>query len=121
MAPPADPPVSSSSVPGGKGKGKATAGPSTVSGAELEWQLVALTYAGGWYRLALPRARAGDADDTSSVRSGGSVRSGASWTGGGKGKGRAGSSTDEGEKRKKQSRECVLLEYRRFGSWDGWG
>ncbi|VDB97020.1 unnamed protein product [Peniophora sp. CBMAI 1063] len=118
MAPPADPP-SSASVPG-KGKGKAVAGPSG-SGQELEWQLVALTYAGGWYRLALPRAAAGDADDASSVRSGGSVRSGASWSGGGKGKGRAGAGGDEGEKRKKQSRECVLLEYRRFGSWDGWG
>jgi len=26
----------------------------------------------------------------------------------------------EQEKEKKESRDCVLLEFRRFGRWDGW-
>jgi hypothetical protein len=25
------------------------------------------------------------------------------------------------DKEGKESRECILLEYRKFGRWDGWG
>ncbi|KAI0776000.1 WD40-repeat-containing domain protein [Trametes elegans] len=106
-----------------------------------EYQLVALTYTGGWYRLALPSSTAsaasGSAASPTSVRPGTpssrdplsasppSVRtlsmsrprsgSGSSFT----------ARSDKGKEREhekeKPGRDCVLLEYRRFGRWDGWG
>ncbi|KAI0832539.1 WD40-repeat-containing domain protein [Trametes gibbosa] len=111
----------------------------------VEYQLVALTYTGGWYRLALPSSstsssvpmtsssspspasRAGtptlrDPLSTSppSVRtiSMARPRSGSGSSFGvrsDKGKER------ERDKEEKPGRECVLREYRRFGRWDGWG
>jgi len=94
-----------------------------------EYQLIALTYTGGWYRLALPNKKtpsavAGAAH--SNVSSTGSVRSGrarspsgSSVAGGGvradKGKSASSSRDSEG------GRDCTLMEFRRFGSWDGWG
>ncbi|KAI0049646.1 hypothetical protein FA95DRAFT_847716 [Auriscalpium vulgare] len=98
----------------------------------VEYQLIALTYTGGWYRLSLPRASSSTSlgahsptpipHSTSppSARSHTVHRarspSSASFTNRpDKGKGVA------YEKEKKESRECVLLEFRRFGSWDGWG
>ncbi|KAJ7791319.1 hypothetical protein B0H14DRAFT_2935821 [Mycena olivaceomarginata] len=86
----------------------------------VEHQLVALTYAGGWYRLSLPAARSksGASDPSTSLpksrqrtESGSSVISRFD-------KGKEKEKKDAGEK---QSRKCVLEEFRRFGRWDGWG
>ncbi len=111
----------------------------------VEYQLVALTYTGGWYRLALPSsstaaspaspiatsssasARAGTptlreplSASPPSVRTISMARprsgSGSSF----------GVRSDKGkerdrEKEEKPGRDCVLREYRRFGRWDGWG
>lgn len=93
------------------------------SRAPSEFQLVVLTYSGGWYRLALPskgtqptpamagtppRSPTASRQRTSSVSSVTSLS-----TERGKGK--------EREKDKKGSRELVLQEYRKYGRWDGWG
>lgn len=95
-----------------------------------EYQLIALTYTGGWYRLALPNKKpsstASGAAHTN-VSSSGSVRSGrprspsgSTVAGGGRGdKGKGVSSRDSD--RKDGGRDCTLMEFRRFGSWDGWG
>lgn len=129
-------------------------GPS--SSGVMEWQLIALTYLGGWYRLALPTHENGRKREKGG--SGGSISGGGSVSGSGsgresggkrtggmlgpsplgpvgsvafgsppKGMGRRGSSGsttrggEKGKEREKESRECVLQEYRRFGRWDGWG
>ncbi|KAJ7667907.1 SVP1-like protein 2 [Mycena polygramma] len=91
----------------------------------VEYQLVALTYAGGWYRLSLPAARSSKADASSSSGSSTSPPKTRQRTSSGssvlsrsdKGKGKEKDKKD-GEK---QSRKCVLEEFRRFGRWDGWG
>lgn len=96
-----------------------------------EYQLIALTYTGGWYRLSIPRSSPVAETSPSSpvapvsmsppsVR-GLSVHRPRSSSGSSvisrvdKGKGR------EREKEVKESRECVLREFRRYGRWDGWG
>jgi WD repeat-containing protein 45 len=95
-----------------------------------EYQLIALTYTGGWYRLALPKKKPSSAAPgaaQTNVSSSGSVRSGrprspsgSSVAGGGRGdKGKGASSRDS--ERKEGGRDCTLMEFRRFGSWDGWG
>jgi hypothetical protein len=93
-----------------------------------DYQLIALTYTGGWYRLALPNKKpssvpAGAAQ--TNLTSSGSVRSGtarapsvSSVTGGGRADKGKGVSRDSD---RKEGRDCTLLEFRRFGSWDGWG
>lgn len=109
----------------------------------LEYQLVALTYTGGWYRLKLPGdsgSQGSSPRDTGSVpespRSGASslpavhhhrgrvgVRvnqprprtSSASSVETGRGKAR-----EKGDGEAKPSRKCTLEEYRKFGRWDGW-
>lgn len=130
----------------------------------IEWQLIALTYWGGWYRLALPnkykdkkREDGGGGGNTSGSTSGssresvGGVAGGIGRRGYGIGpsplglgglgsvvsgsppkamsrRGSAASTLRGPEKgkekerdREKESRSCVLQEYRRFGRWDGWG
>jgi len=98
-------------------------------GSVTEYQLIALTYTGGWYRLSLPnQGNASSPASSSSTpipisgsppRMGSMARprtsSGSSVLGRDKGKER------EREKEGKESRECVLQEFRRFGRWDGWG
>ncbi|KAF5387919.1 hypothetical protein D9615_000319 [Tricholomella constricta] len=98
-------------------------------GNTTEYQLIALTYAGGWYRLSLPNqgnlpthvstSSASIPISGSPPRSGSMARprtsSGPSVLGRDKGK------EKEQEKEGKESRECVLQEFRRFGRWDGWG
>lgn len=90
----------------------------------VEYQLIALTYTGGWYRLSLPSH--GISSTPSSTPLSGSppklssmarqrASSGASVA----------SRMDKGkekerEKEGKESTECVLQEFRRFGRWDGW-
>jgi hypothetical protein len=97
-----------------------------TSSGPVEYQLVALTYAGGWYRLSLPTVRSSKATasavsihaglSTSPPKSRQRTSSGSS----------ALSRFDKGKEKEKkdgekQSRKCVLEEYRRFGRWDGWG
>jgi WD repeat-containing protein 45 len=94
-----------------------------------DYQLIALTYTGGWYRLALPNKKpssvaSGTAAQTN-VPSSGSARSGrarspsgSSVTGTGRMDKGKGVSRDSD---RKEGRDCTLLEFRRFGSWDGWG
>ncbi|KAH7887852.1 WD40-repeat-containing domain protein [Phlebopus sp. FC_14] len=93
----------------------------------FQYQLVALTYSGGWYRLSLP----GKGTSTQSSALGSALTSGSfpkssstrqrtpstpsitSFAEKGKGK--------ERDKERKESRELVLQEYRKYGRWDGWG
>ncbi|KAF5393601.1 hypothetical protein D9757_000125 [Collybiopsis confluens] len=86
------------------------------STARSQYELVALTYAGGWYRLSVPSAIASPSSSpqkgtharTPSVASTRSERSSKS-----KGK--------EKEKEKDpESHQCKLQEFRRYGRWDGW-
>jgi len=103
--------------------------------AAVEYQLIALTYTGGWYRLSLPTSGTTQVNvpssptspaQTSIPASPPSVRalsmhrprssSGSSMTG----------RLDKGKERErdregKEGRECTLQEYRRYGRWDGWG
>ncbi|KAJ3736493.1 SVP1-like protein 2 [Lentinula guzmanii] len=86
-----------------------------------EYQLIALTYAGGWYRLSVPKANStASASITPSLtpRSHGrstsisSTRSERSYSNKGK----------EKEKSKDpNASRCKLQEFRRYGRWDGWG
>ena len=96
------------------------------------YQLLALTFTGGWYRLALPKL-------TTNVQTTGSPTFGLSPLPGSPPRNSSlqlaprsvsGSSViskaDKGkekmrEKEKKESRDCTLQEYRRYGRWDGWG
>lgn len=97
------------------------------------YQLIALTYTGGWYRLALPRF-ANNSKITASPTLGYSPLPGSppkpshvpraprSISGSS-----TASKLDKGKKEKerpkdlKENRSCTLQEYRRFGRWDGWG
>jgi hypothetical protein len=93
-----------------------------------DYQLIALTYTGGWYRLALPNKKPSSVPTgtaQTNPTSSGSVRSGtarapsvSSVTGGGRADKGKGVSRDSD---RKEGRDCTLLEFRRFGSWDGWG
>lgn len=90
-----------------------------LPGVAPEFQLIVLTYSGGWYRLALPPkgpqaspAVAGSPSSVSRPRTS-SISSVASLPEKGKGK--------EREKERKGSRDLVLQEYRKYGRWDGWG
>ncbi|OCH90706.1 WD40 repeat-like protein [Obba rivulosa] len=96
-----------------------------------EYQLVALTYTGGWYRVSLPgttasasttilpSARSPISASPPSVRAMSAARprstSGASFV----------SRPDKGKERERdkegRDRDCSLQEFRRFGRWDGWG
>ncbi|KAJ7507683.1 SVP1-like protein 2 [Mycena galericulata] len=91
-----------------------------VGDGPVEHQLVALTYAGGWYRLSLPNASSSKTVGPASTSPPKSSRQRTS----------SGSSVlsrfDKGKEKEKkdgekQSRKCVLEEFRRFGRWDGWG
>ncbi|KAF8165450.1 WD40-repeat-containing domain protein [Crassisporium funariophilum] len=98
-----------------------------------EYQLIALTFTGGWYRLALPKPKA---RSSSKLSSGPSPSAGLASASPPKtsyvphARSISGSSTmsrpDKGKEKerdgeKTQSRNCALEEYRRFGRWDGWG
>ncbi|KAJ6515973.1 SVP1-like protein 2 [Mycena sanguinolenta] len=96
-----------------------------ASGSPVQYQLVALTYAGGWYRLSLPAPR------SKATSEGGPSTSPPKSSSGPRQRTESGSSVlsrfDKGKEKEKkdggekQSRKCVLEEYRRFGRWDGWG
>ncbi|ETW84588.1 hypothetical protein HETIRDRAFT_382224 [Heterobasidion irregulare TC 32-1] len=101
------------------------------SASTVEHQLIALTFNGGWYRLSVPRGVSSSSTPGASSRSAiptsrspPSVKSlhmprprsgsGSSFSSrADKGKGRE-------SDREKESRDCVLQEFRRFGRWDGW-
>ena len=101
------------------------------SASTVEHQLIALTFNGGWYRLSVPRGTSSSSTPGASSRSAiptsrspPSVKSlhiprprsgsGSSFSSrADKGKGRE-------SDREKESRDCVLQEFRRFGRWDGW-
>ncbi|KLO19823.1 hypothetical protein SCHPADRAFT_912496 [Schizopora paradoxa] len=100
---------------------------------QVEYQLVALTYSGGWYRIALPSSSQSQTEEGKSnpISSAASVRSGrpsplAGIRSSG-GSSIAGSSRLDKGKQKEASREsksthsCILKEFRRYGRWDGWG
>ena len=102
-----------------------------------EYQLVALTYSGGWYRIALPSSTESAFSDDGKQRpasSSASVRSGrpsplgrANSISGSSATGATSRSRVDKGKRKdvgqepKGSHSCVLKEFRRYGRWDGWG
>jgi hypothetical protein len=106
---------------------------------EPEYQLVALTFTGGWYRLSLPNkdprdgAEVEDAYRKSSQARAANRRSdGASSAGRtsspqpGKMSKRQGDHVRQGESSSRRNSEgdtskCQLEEFRRFGRWDGWG
>lgn len=92
-----------------------------------EYQLIALTYTGGWYRLSLPPAKKSSSSTGASPLAGSSpprsaplVRprtSSASSTISRLDKGKE----KERDKKEKDTTNCILEEYRKFGRWDGWG
>lgn len=120
-----------------KGKGKATEyrKPEHNKFVKPEYQLVAVTFTGGWYRLSLPHngpPRSGTPEPyqgkSQSARGGTRTSKGPSSV--------AGSVTSSVTSARKQSEparrrssdakeggntECILEEFRRFGRWDGWG
>lgn len=100
--------------------------PAKTEESVQEYQLVALTYSGGWYRLSLPlkgplvnHSNVSDVpqdphhrvSSTSRQRTS-SVSSINSLPDRGKGKQR-----DKG----RDSHDLILEEYRKYGRWDGWG
>ncbi|KAL5530414.1 HSV2 [Sanghuangporus sanghuang] len=147
VPPPAPEPVPPSSPATGLRKGE-DKGKRPESVSPPEYQMIALTYSGGWYRIALPSspsASAAAAAATSSISAAVARTSSLSAAGGSfrpshrarsssgltivtrrtatprsyKGKGKE---SDERDKEKeKVGSECALLEFRRFGRWDGWG
>ena len=110
----------------------------------LEYQLVALTYTGGWYRLKLPGdngLQASSRGDAWSLPASPRLSTGplsASPPGtkgvlGNKGnqprhrtssvssmRSDKGKERVKGDGEAKPSRKCTLEEYRKFGRWDGW-
>lgn len=107
---------------------KEISSPSTVG--EPEYQLIALTFSGGWYRLSLPGSsgtgtgQGGDpkSPSTKSSRSAGTPSRTSTPTG------RQGSIREESKQRRSSgegspnsSNSLSLQEFRRFGRFDGWG
>lgn len=97
---------------------------------QVEHQLIALTYTGGWYRLGLPNKvssttriptsagispLSGSPPSVKSMHHPRSVNGSSFSRSNNKGKEKEGT-----EKDRKESRECRLEEYRKFGRWDGW-
>ncbi|KAG8980972.1 hypothetical protein FRB90_007366 [Tulasnella sp. 427] len=94
---------------------------------KTEYQLIALAFSGGWYRLSTASSASTETSSRSSSfgESASAGRPGfskgspsvASSRATEKGKERAtGSEKDVGKVR----RRCTILEYKRFGDWDGW-
>ncbi|KIO25025.1 hypothetical protein M407DRAFT_25665 [Tulasnella calospora MUT 4182] len=111
-------PSSSSSKPGT---------PQQPPQPKTEYQLIALAFSGGWYRLSpSPSSTTASSSRSSSFGESGSVGRPGFFRGSPsvassrpteKGKERAhNQERDEGKARRK----CQILEYKRFGEWDGW-
>ena len=91
-----------------------------------EYQLVALTYTGGWYRLSLPPVKGAVVKDVPSASATKLLRQATTQQGYARSSASSSvsSRTDrhgKGKEKEKQSRDCVLEEYRKYGRWDGWG
>ena len=96
-----------------------------------DYQLIALTFTGGWYRLSLPKVEGSSKRSSGSFSTGLASGSPPKSSLGPHTRSVSGSSTtgrlDRGKEKekdreeKKDSRNCILQEYRRFGRWDGWG
>lgn len=106
--------------------------PGSAEGREsvTEYQLVALTFAGGWYRLSLPSSGSSNISPGFPLRNIPLSGSPPKSTSTPRPRTPSNSSTinrlDKGkekerEKEAKENRDCILQEYRRFGRWDGWG
>lgn len=113
---------------------------STASSSK-EYQLIALTFTGGWYRLSLPKLAGSSKRNSGTFKPSnlGSLSPAKAPLGSRPGsvagsttsrvdKGSTASRLDKGKEKeqdkgkpKKVSRNCTLQEYRRFGRWDGWG
>ncbi|KAF8812338.1 hypothetical protein BYT27DRAFT_7087744 [Phlegmacium glaucopus] len=99
--------------------------------ATPEYQLIALTFTGGWYRLSLPKTGNSSKRNTGRPSTGLASGSPPKSSFGPHTRSISGSSTtsrlDKGKEKekdreeKKDNRNCILQEYRRFGRWDGWG
>ncbi|KAG1753919.1 uncharacterized protein EDB91DRAFT_1100625 [Suillus paluster] len=94
----------------------------------MEYQLIALTYSGGWYRLSLPQG----VSNSSSLSAAGTPLSSSPPRVSSQPRPRTSSvssttsRTEKGKERerdrdRKDNRELVLQEYRKYGRWDGWG
>ena len=110
-------------------------GPVDEEDGPQEYQLVALTYTGGWYRLSVPGATT--LPSSTSPRTSGQFTRPLSPTPSlapsitkefrrrsGSGSTYSTSRPDKGKEKEKDTKEggqCVLKEYRRYGRWDGWG
>jgi len=99
-------------------------GPISPKGKEPErkpeYQLVALTYSGNWYRLSLPSSNSNAASPpkpstprnrTSPISVPRPINA----------KGKEKEQEHELDKERHLNRQCTLEEYRKFGRWDGWG
>ncbi|KAL0582027.1 Phosphatidylinositol 3,5-bisphosphate-binding protein [Marasmius crinis-equi] len=90
-----------------------------------EPQLIALTYVGGWYRLALPKSASSSSASSEGGRSSKSplpqhMSSRSSVTSTAKQQ-RSGKGKEKEREKDPKTIQCTLEEYRRFGRWDGWG
>ncbi|KAG1770011.1 hypothetical protein EDD22DRAFT_867293 [Suillus occidentalis] len=94
----------------------------------MEYQLIALTYSGGWYRLSLPLGTS----NISSPSAGGTPLSSSPPKASSHPRPRTNSvssitsRTEKGKEKergrdRKDNRELILQEYRKYGRWDGWG
>ncbi|KAG8863751.1 hypothetical protein FRB96_007588 [Tulasnella sp. 330] len=100
--------------------------PQQLRQTQTDYQLVALTFSGCWYRLSVPSSLSSTNTTGAGAGSSSSRRfsSSSSYTATEKGKGKskrkdesyAGDMDDE-----RPERECSLIEFKRFGRWDGWG
>ncbi|KAL7409899.1 WD40-repeat-containing domain protein [Mrakia frigida] len=97
-------PTPSSSSPS---RGASTTTPSSTSASAVEHQLVALTYSGGWYRLALPSSSSTPLPPSSSSSH---SRRESSELGG-----------DGDDEDAKPGVQCRLVEFRRFGQESAFG
>ncbi|KZT20812.1 WD40 repeat-like protein [Neolentinus lepideus HHB14362 ss-1] len=98
-----------------------------ISDREREYQLIALTYSGGWYRLSLPGSGSGSGGSAalpssplsaSPPRLAGILRPGSPSASTFSSRAEKGKEKD---KEGKEGHECTLREFRRYGRWDGWG
>lgn len=96
--------------------------------SKTEFQLIALTYSGGWFRIALPNSTQLPTRSQTPT-----IPSSASHAGRATGRPRSSSGSiasgrvrlNKGKEKEpepeKAGHACILQEFRRFGRWDGWG
>lgn len=104
--------------------------PSGKASPAPEYQLIALTFTGNWYRLSLPTnepaSRPGTPDPyqgstRASGRFGENERAGSPQFGSRRSGDQKRTSPRRNSDSQGGSSQCQLEEFRRFGSWDGWG